>query len=170
MARRRLGRDRSHELNRAGRIIGHGLAWVVLVGFPALVFLAVYMNTCANPWNTEEYPRLVPWVFDQDLVGRSATVLRVQAQSYACKSNDEWVTETFDRVKVRETADTVTIETWVTAPTKRGFWQGCSAVVMSFPTVEVRLDAPLGARDLVDPACSLDDHRNWVVCRPGGKV
>ena len=154
-------------LNRVGRIIGHSLAWTVLVGFPALVFFVIYMNTCANPWNTETYPRLVPWKLDQNLVGRSTTVLRVQALSYSCMRNDEVVTETFDRVEVRETADTVSIETWVTAPTKRGFWQGCPAAGWSFPPVEVHLDAPLGGRDLVDPACSLERHHNWGVCGRG---
>lgn len=63
----------------------------------------------------------------------------------------------------------MTIETWVAAPTERGFWQGCSAVSAFFPVVEVHLDAPLGERDLVDPACSLDYYHNWYSCQPGGK-
>ena len=103
-------------------------------------------------------------------MGRSTTVLRVQAISYSCVSNYAVETETFGRAEVRETADTVTIETWVAAPTWKGFWQGSLSSGMSFPAAEVHLGAPLGARDLLDPACSQGRYQNCGICRPGRKV
>ena len=71
--------------------------------------------------------------------------------------------ETFDRVEVRETADTVTIETWLGPPEEDGFWPGCESVGTGFP-VRVVLDSPLGTRRFVDPACDLDRYAHWIVC------
>ncbi len=70
----------------------------------------------------EAYPRLVPWELEGP-AELDTTVLRLDAMSYACnlrKGGPGQVKETFDRVEIPETAETVTIETWLGAP--RGRW------------------------------------------------
>lgn len=114
----------------------------------------------------ETYPRLVPWELGSPAdVG--TTVFMVIAQSYACNLGKggarQQVEETLDRVKIRETADTVTIETWLGPPQGDGFWPGCKGTGTGFP-IQVELNKPLGNRRFVDPACSLDRHADLNVC------
>ena len=124
-----------------------------------------YMGRIPPLTKLETYPRLVPW----RLVSPAevdTTVLILDAMSYACslgKGGAGSVKETFDRVAIRETADTVTIETWLGPPEGDGFWPGCKGTGTGFP-VRVELDSPLGNRRFVDPACDLDRNDNFIVC------
>ena len=113
----------------------------------------------------ETYPRLVPWELASP-AEVDTTVLMVNAQSYACnlgKGGAGQVEETLDRVEIRETAETVTIETWLGPSEGDGFWPGCKGTGTGFP-VRVELDSPLGTRRFMDPACNLDRHADLVVC------
>ena len=114
----------------------------------------------------ETYLRLVPWRLTAP-AEVDATVLMVNAQSYACNLSKEHpfgqVQETFDRVEVYETADTVTIETWLGPPEGDGFWPGCKGTGTGF-SVRVALDSPMDNRRFVDPACDLDRYARWAVC------
>ncbi len=114
----------------------------------------------------ETITRLVPWELNSQ-AAVDTTVLMVGAQSYACNLSKErpfgQVQETFDRVEIYETADTVTIETWLGPPEGDGFWPGCKGTGAGF-SVRVELDSPLGHRRFVDPACDLDRYAHWVVC------
>ena len=113
----------------------------------------------------ETYPRLVPWELDSLIEENSITVLRLSAQSYACNlEGGEQVTETFHRVESRETADTVTIETWLGPPNNDGFWRHCVGTGWGFP-VRLELNSPLGDRELVDPACALDRYADLIACK-----
>lgn len=112
----------------------------------------------------ETYPRLVPWRLEAPSEA-DTIVLRVNAMSYACnlERGSGSVKEIFDRVEVYETADTVTIETWLGPPEGDGFWPGCKGTGAGFP-VRVELDSPLGNRRFLDPACDLDRYASWIVC------
>lgn len=124
-----------------------------------------YMGRIPPLTKLETYPRLVPWEL-QSPADVDTTVLMVSALSYACnlgKSGEGQVKETFDRVEVRETPDTVTIETWLGPSEEDGFWPGCKGTGTGF-TVRVELDSPLGSRLFVDPACDLDRYTHWIVC------
>ena len=115
----------------------------------------------------ETYPRLVPWELDSTTEENDASVLAINAQSYACKLNDyndDVSTETFDHMKVSETADAVTIETWLGPPEREGHWRGCVGFGWGFP-VQVKTENPLGNRELVDPACEMERYAHWVACR-----
>lgn len=123
-------------------------------------------------WNT--YPRLVPWRLESP-VDVDTTVLMLHAVSHACVlESGEVVKETLDRVEVHETADTVTIETWLGPSERDGFQIGCMKGVGTGFSVRVVLDSPLGNRRFVDPACTFDRFANWNVCGDssgnGGKV
>ena len=124
-----------------------------------------YMGRIPPLTKMESYPRLVPW----RLVSRpeaDSTVLRINAQSYACnlgKRGEGQVKETFDRVEVYETADAVTIETWLGPSEGDGFWPGCKGTGTGF-SVRVVLGSPLGNRQFVDPACDLDRHADVAGC------
>ena len=114
----------------------------------------------------ETYPRLVPWEVRAITEEDETTVLTLDALSGACNLSHqtaEQVTETFDRVEVRETAETVTIETWLGPPERDGFWPGCMGTGWAFQVV-VKLDRPLGNRELLDPACELVRYGNFAVC------
>lgn len=114
----------------------------------------------------EDYPRLVPWVLVSITDEGGATVLRFYAQSHACVTEvaGKFLTETFDHLNVHETADTVTIETWLGPPEEEGFWPDCEAVGWGF-SVQVKLESPLGSRELVDPACELQRYAHWIACK-----
>lgn len=136
-------------------------------GFTILPFRDTdgYMGRIPPLTKLETYPRLVPWKLGSPAdVG--TTVFMVIAESYACnlgKRGAGQVEETLDRVDIRETADTVTIETWLGPPQGDGFWPGCKGTGTSFP-VRVELNKPLGNRRFVDPACALDRHADLGVC------
>ena len=116
------------------------------------------------------YPRLVPWEIEREELERARsetdTTLTVQALSHSCnldRGGNGGVTETFSHVEVEETADTVTIETWLGPPSEEGFSSLCIGQGHGF-LVEVRLNSPLGSRVLIDPACELERHAHWLVC------
>ncbi len=125
-----------------------------------------YMGRIPPLTKLETYPRLVPWELASP-AELDTTVLMLNAQSYACNLSKErpfgQVQETFDRVEIHETADTVTIETWLGPPEGDGFWPGCKGTGTGFP-VRVELDSPLGNRRFVDSACNLDRHAHLSVC------
>ncbi len=125
-----------------------------------------YMGRIPPLMRLETYPRLVPWELESP-AEVDTTVLRLDAWSYACNLSKErpfgQVQETFDRVEIHETADTVTIETWLGPPEGDGFWPGCKGTGTGF-SVRVELDSPLGNRQLVDPACNLNRYAHWIVC------
>ena len=116
------------------------------------------------------YPRLVPWEIEPKEIERARsetdTTMTVQALSHSCnldRDGNGGVTETFDHVEVHETADTVTIETWLGPPAGEGFSSLCIGQGHGF-FVEVQLDSPLGSRTLIDPACELERYAHWLVC------
>ncbi|MDE0120420.1 MAG: hypothetical protein OXS33_01640 [bacterium] len=114
-------------------------------------------------WNT--YPRLVPWRLESP-VNADTTELLLHAVSHACVlESGEEVRETLDRVEVHETADTVTIETWLGPSERDDFRMDCLKGVGTGFSVRVVLDRPLGNRQFADPACNLDRYAHWFVCR-----
>ena len=125
-----------------------------------------YMGRIPPLTRLETYQRLVPWRLAAS-AAVDATVLMVNAESYACNLSKErpfgQMQETFERVEVYETADTVTLETWLGPPEGDGFWPGCKGTGTGFP-VRVELDSPLGNRQIVDPGCDLDRHADLSVC------
>ena len=136
----------------------------VLIGIDLLLVFAL-MALLTNCWDRESYPRLVPWGIDEI---RTETELWVRAQSYACVLDNEGndlAVETFDRVDVYETSQTVIIETWL-GPSERKwrFWRKCQPAVGYGFLVQVQLESPLGNRVLIDPACYLDRYAGWGVC------
>lgn len=114
----------------------------------------------------ETYPRMVPWEIYSIVEEEETTVLMLYALSHACvlPDGEEAVTEIFDRVEVSEGADVVTIETWLGAPLEDGFWPGCLGMGLGI-SVKVKLEKPLGNRELVDPACELDRHAKYLACK-----
>ena len=123
-----------------------------------------------TPPYSYSYPRLVPWeILPWELERErleTDTTITVRALSHACNLDplgDSEVTETFDHVKISETADTVTIETWLGPPQGPGFSPYCLGQGHEF-FVEVRLDTPLGNRLLIDPACALDRYAHLLAC------
>lgn len=116
------------------------------------------------------YPRLVPWEIQPEELERARsgtdTTITVQALSHSCnldRDDDGGVTETFGHVEVHETAETITIGTWLGPPLEDGFSSLCIGQGHGF-FVEVRLNSPLGSRALIDPACELERYANWLVC------
>ena len=116
------------------------------------------------------YPRLVSWEIQPEELERARsetdTTITVQALSHSCnldRGGNTGVTETFDHVEVYETADTVTIETWLGPPQGEGFSSLCIGTGHGF-FVEVRLNSPLGNRALIDPACELDRYAHLPEC------
>lgn len=133
---------------------------------PHRIYPGDYVGMVPPGVELETYPRLVPWELRSITEENETTVLKLDALSGACnlsRETSEQVTETFDRVEVHETADTVTIETWLGPPDRDGFWPGCEGTGWSFP-VEVKLESPLGNRELLDPACELDRYGIFGVC------
>ena len=138
----------------------------LLIGINVLL-VVVLVGLLTNWWARESYPRLVPWEFVTE-PSETDTTMTINALSYACNldtGGNTYVTETFDRVDVYETPDTVTIETWLGPPeSKSGFWQGCHPAQGWGFTVHVELDTPLGTRTLIDPGCEMDRYTNWSAC------
>jgi len=149
-----------------GLLVGGLVAFWAMDRSPGRVYPGDYVGVVPPGVELDTYPRLVPWDIRSITEGKGITVLKLDALAGACLiSNEtgEYVTETFDRVEFNETAETVTIETWLGPPEGDGFWPGCLGVGWSFP-VEVKLASPLGNRDLLDPACELDRYSNFEVC------
>lgn len=164
---RRLTRNRLWAIVIVGLLVAGGLVafWATGRG-SGRIYPGDWVGMVPPGVELETYPRLVPWelraITDED----DTTVLTLDAMSGACNlshQTGEQVTETFGRVEVRETAETVTIETWLGPPERDGFWPGCMGTGWAFPVV-VKLESPLGNRELLDPACELDRYGNFVVC------
>ena len=141
-----------------------------LWGSPFSLSLVGYVSHNVFPSTAGIYPRLVPWELEQER-SEIDTTMTVRALSHAyVRLGGGEVAEAFDRVEVYETAETVTIETWLGLPRERGFWRHCRNGQGSVPFhVRVHLDAPLGTGMLVDPACSLDRYAHIGACRYGEK-
>lgn len=153
-----------------GLLVGGVAVWWVTSppGSTMLLFMDPddYVGRVPPLTRLETYPRLVPWRLES-LPEVDSTVLALHAVSYACNlSNGDaaQVKETLDRVEVYETADTVTIETWLGPPEADGFWPKCKGTGAGF-SVRVELEDPLGNRRFVGPACNLDRHARTAVCR-----
>ncbi len=163
---RRLTRRKLWASVAVGLLVGGLVAFWAMDRSPGRIYPGDYVGRVPPGVELDTYPRLVPWDLRSTTEYKDTTVLKLDALAGACLiSNEtgEYVTETFDRVELHETAETVTIETWLGPPERDGFWPGCLGVGWSFP-VEVTLDSPLGNRDLFDPACVLDRHSNFQVC------
>lgn len=163
---RRLARGRLWVLIVVGLLMGGLVAFWATSRSPGRIYPGDYVGIVPPGVELGTYPRLVPWELRAITEEKEITVLQLDALAGACLiSNEtgEYVTETFDRIEVRETAETVTIETWLGPPERDGFWPGCLGVGWSFP-VSVTLETPLGSRELLDPACELDRHSNFEVC------
>ena len=133
---------------------------------PDRIYPGDYVGVVPPGVELETYPRLVPWELRSITEDKETTTLQLDALAGACnlsKETAEQVTETFDRVEVHETTETVTIETWLGPPDRDGFWPGCMGTDWAFP-VEVKLENRLGNRELLDPACELDRHDHFVAC------
>ena len=125
------------------------------------------MAWCSSFWTGESYPRLVPWEFVEQR-WEIDTSLTVTALSHTCnldRKGNEVATETFDRVGVRETPETVTFETWLGRPQGPGFSRSCQPVQGYGFMVGVELASPLRNRVLIDPACELEGDDRLRVCR-----
>lgn len=84
-----------------------------------LIYPQDYVGTIPPGVDLETYARLVPWELRSITEDYETTVLHLDALSGACnlsKETAEMVTETFDRVEIRESAETVIIETWLGPP------------------------------------------------------
>ncbi len=146
--------------------MGGGLVAFWATSRDRVIYPLDYVGIVPPGVELDTYPRLVPWEFRSITEENEITMLRLDALAGACnlsKETGDMATETFDRVEVHETAETVTIETWLGPPERDGFWPGCIGVGWSFP-VEVKLESPLGNRELLDPACELDRYGNFGVC------
>lgn len=153
-----------------GLLVGGLAVWWVNSppGFTMLPFMDPddYMGRIPPLTKLETYPRLVPWRLETP-VEVDTTALALHAVSYACnlgKGGAGQVKETLNRVEVYETADTVTIETWLGPPEGDGFWPKCKGTGTGF-SVRLELSSPMGIRRFVDPACNLDRYARWMVCR-----
>ena len=144
---------------------GNWRVLAVVAAFGLFVAVVAVWSNVVFSQNSDTYPRLAPWEVTKEPKREDRTI-SVRAVAHACvrKGDRREVSETFDRVEVAETADTITIKTWLGPPDDWGFARRCANPVGHSFLVRVELGSPLGDRTLIDPACELEGHARKLVC------